>query len=208
MNPIDLYAEDPRTWLTQHELWAGGRKYDDEAKAFLARSGHYLDDPPPGAFMAIGVERLVPGLFGVVPSGALVGLAVLGRPIARNLDQKGAWAELTRVALVPELPHQTASHVLRVMAEVWFDWEKRPHATTILSYHDRTRHSGCIYKKAGFRKYGTTRKDGRRGTWASRPGREQSAEAEVANKRRWRLDVDVVRKGLAIRRARAMGWAT
>lgn len=147
--------------------------------------------------MTVSVEPLTPGLFGPVPSGQLLGLAVLGRPIARNLPQDSTWAELTRFVLVPELPRETASHVLRVAAELW---SVRPRSEVLISYHDRTRHSGCIYKKAGFRKDGVTRAGTRRGTWSSRAGREQATSSEAPSKRRWRLDAADVRAGI-VRRA-------
>lgn len=193
---VRLYADDPRVWLRAHELWCGTRCYDDETKQWLKKSGHYPDAPPPGALLAVSLESFVPGLFGPVPSGALFGLALLGRPIARNLPQDGSWAELTRFVLAPGLAKETASHVLRVAAELW---SARPISEALISYHDRSRHSGCVYRKSGFRKDGVTRAGARRGTWASRPGREQGASSEVPSKRRWRLDCVDVRAGVALR---------
>ncbi len=177
--------EDPRAWLASVGLWAGVHSYDDAAKQWLARSGHYLAAPPPGALLSVGVEPLVDGLFGPVPSGELVGMALLGRPNARMLPQDGEWAELTRFVLDGKLPTGTASRVLRVAIELWF---ARPGAQTLISYHDRTRHSGCIYRKAGFRKDGVTRAGSRRGSWGTRSGRAQSVSSEAASKRRWRID--------------------
>lgn len=193
-----VYAEDPRPWLLEHGMVVVVRTYDDAVKDWLLRrSGHYLAAPPPGALLSMSLERLVPGLFGPVPSGGeLLGLTLLGRPIARNLPQDGTWAELTRFVLAPGLPKETASHVLRCVAEHWFS---RARTDKIISYHDRSRHSGCIYRKAGFRKDGVTRAGTRRGTWKSRPGREQAASSEVASKRRWRLDGDEVRSALWMR---------
>jgi len=57
----------------------------------------------------------------------------------------------------------------------------------LIAYHDRTRHTGCIYKKAGFRKDGTSLYTGQLG-WGSREGR-QSATNPATPKRRWRLDL-------------------
>jgi hypothetical protein len=193
---VGIYAEDPRPWLHELGLWCGTRTYDDRTKEWLAKSGHYLDAPPPGALMCVSLESLTRGLFGPVPSGELFGLALLGRPIARNLPQDGTMAELTRFVLVKGLAEQTASRVLRVAAELW---SGRPLSQAIISYHDRSRHSGCIYKKAGFRKNGVTRAGTRRGSWSSRPGREQGASSEEPSKRRWRLDCADVRAGVALR---------
>lgn len=196
MNPA--FLTDARVWLADHGLWCGTRSYDDRTKEWLGKSGHYLDAPPPGCLVAISLESLTRGLFGPVPSGELLGLSVLGRPVARNLPQGGGWAELTRFVLTPGLPRETASHVLRVAAEIWFG---RPRAEVLISYHDRSRHSGCIYRKAGFRKDGVTRAGTRRGSWSSRPGREQAASSEVPSKRRWRLDAAGVRAAVAARQA-------
>jgi hypothetical protein len=83
--------------------------------------------------------------------------------------------------------------MLRVTAERWFS---RPKADVLISYHDRSRHSGCIYKKAGFKKDGLTRADTRRGTWATRAGRTQATSSELPSKRRWRLDGADVRAAI------------
>lgn len=181
---MSVYADDPRPFFTELGLWAGTRKYDLHAREWLAKSGHYLDAPPPGAIMTAAIERMVPGLFGPVPGGDIVGLALLGRPVARNLPQDGSVGELTRFVLDPSLPKGTASHFLRVAFECWF---QRDGAVAAITYHDRTRHTGCIYKKAGMRKDGVTRAGTRRGTWSSRPGREQAASSEEPSKRRWRI---------------------
>ena len=175
-----------RAWLAEHQLWAGLCTYDDGVKAWLAKSGHYLDNPPPGALFAIAVRPMIHGLFGLVPSDTkLVGLGIVGRPIARKRKQDGSWGELTRFVLVPGLPKGTASRVLRVVIHTFFE---RPGATDLISFHDRTRHTGCIYKKAGFKKDGavTSPANG----WASRPGREKSAAAAAPKKRRWRITRD------------------
>lgn len=172
-----------REWLRERGLWAGVRTYDDATKAWLARSGHYLQKPPPGALFAIGLEELVPGLFGQVPSGALVGLIVVGRPVAPGLPQDGSWADLQRIVLNDGLPYGTASRVIGVaIAEA----RNRGKIETVIAYHDRTRHTGCIYRKAGFRKDVSERV---RGGWDSRPNRERSAAAGKAPKRRWRFDI-------------------
>lgn len=193
----NVYLDDPRPPLAELGLWCGKRIYDDATKEWLAQSGHYLDAPPPGALLVVSLEQTVPGLFGPVPGGGLRGLSVLGRPIARNLPQDGTIAEITRFVLVPEL-HKTkvASLFLRCAAELWFG---RADAVAMITYHDRTRHTGCIYKKAGFKKDGVTRAGTRRGTWKSRPNREQAASSEEASKRRWRLEAGTVRAGVGAR---------
>ena len=155
--------------------------YDDHAKAWLARSGHYLDNPPPGALFAVGTFTLVAGLFGDVGGGPLLGLCVVGRPVARMLPQDGRMGEIVRFVLVPGLPHGTASAFLRRVAEI----ARSRGVLTLIAYHDRTRHTGCIYRKAGFRRDGTTTPSGK--GWASR-SRPKSGAYEPTPKRRWRLD--------------------
>ena len=55
---------------------------------------------------------------------------------------------------------------------------------SLIAYHDRTKHTGCIYRKAGFRKDGVSQHVGV--GWGNRPGRV-SAALENTPKRRWRL---------------------
>jgi hypothetical protein len=160
----------------------GVESYDDDGKRWLKRSGHYLDNPPPGCLFCVGVREAMPDLLGVeVPAGRMVGLCLVGRPVARQLPQNGTWGEVTRMVLTEGLPWGTASALLRfVFAAAW-----RRGLLVVISYHDRTRHTGCIYRKAGMRKDGTTTPAGK--GWASRH-RPASATAGVAPKRRWRID--------------------
>ena len=166
------------------ELWIGALSYTKEVKAWLAASGHYLHNPPPGCLLAIGVREQRPDLLPevAVACGPLLGLCLLGRPVARKLAQDGSVAEVTRFVLAPGLAHGTASVVLRRAAEL--AWPRG--IERIIAYHDRSRHSGCIYKKAGFVKAGVV-KPGTQ-SWGSRPGRSSSAIAAArTGKRRWLL---------------------
>ena len=163
-------------------LWIGKVSYDAAAKLWLATSGHYLENPPPGCLYAIGVRELAPVLFDDLPvaTGALLGLCLIGRPVARMLPQDGSVGEVTRMVLLPGLPHGTASEVLRRAG--------REAATrgmaALIAYHDRTRHTGCIYRKSGFRKDGLTAPHAV--GWGSRD-RPKSAAVGLTSKRRWRL---------------------
>jgi antitoxin (DNA-binding transcriptional repressor) of toxin-antitoxin stability system len=157
--------------------------YDGELRRWLGATDHYLGNPPPGALFAVVVRRMVPGLLGVdVPAGERVGVCVVGRPVARQLPQDGSVGEVVRMWLAPGLERGTASHVLRVAGEV----AAARGMVALIAYHDRTRHSGCIYKKAGFRKDGATNPSGK--GWASR-ARPMSGAYEATPKRRWRLDL-------------------
>ncbi len=164
-------------------LWIGAESYDDDAKRWLGRSGHYLDNPPPGCILCV-VVRDGGGrdLFGdVAASGPRLGLCLIGRPIARALPQDGSWGEITRFVLADGLPYATASSVLLRAIE---QLRARRIMTTLIAYHDRTRHTGCIYRKAGFRKDGVTAAKSH--AWGSRPGRK-SSELPGTPKRRWLL---------------------
>lgn len=153
--------------------------YCDEHRAML-RDSHYLALPPPGCLFAVAVRPESPGLFGSVGAGPLGGVCLVGRPVARMLPQDGSVGEVTRLVLRPGLPYATASAVLLRAAEVARGRGMR----ALISYHDRTRHTGCIYRKAGFKKDGVSMTNGN--GWGSRPGRP-SAQQERTPKRRWRL---------------------
>lgn len=164
-------------------LWIGIVSYDTAAKRYLRDSGHYLQNPPPGCLFAVGVTELGPDLLSdvSVSIGPMRGLCLIGRPVARALPQDGSMGEITRLVLDAGLPHGTASAVLRFAAsEAWHRG-----MASLVSYHDRSRHTGCIYRKAGFRKDGATKP--RTSGWGSRD-RPASEDAGSTSKRRWRLN--------------------
>ena len=153
-------------------------------REWLDRKGqHYLQNAPPSCLFAVGVREAFVGLLGEpIGQGALLGLCLVGRPISPKLPQDGSVGEITRMVLLPGLPHGTASMVLRKAA----DLARARGIRSLLAYHDRTRHTGCIYRKAGFRKDGASQHVGK--GWATRPGRKSGA-LENTPKRRWRLDL-------------------
>jgi len=156
--------------------------YTDEFRAWLNRTDHYLANAPPGALFAVAVRRTVPDLWGQPsPEGERVGACVIGRPVARMLPQDGSVGEVVRLWLAPGMPYGTASATLRYAA--WIAASRG--MDSLISYHDRTRHTGCVYRKAGFRKDGTTSPTVGAG-WGSREGRA-SADYAATPKRRWRL---------------------
>ena len=169
----------------RNRVWCGfvidPEPYCDEHRAMLTDS-HYLALPPPGCLYALAVRPESPGLFGPVGVGQLRGVCLVGRPVARLLPQDGTVGEVTRMVLSDGLPYATASCVLRRAADVGRARGMR----SLIAYHDRTRHTGCIYRKAGFRKDGKS--EGRQ-SWGNRPGREQSARVARNPKRRWRLEL-------------------
>lgn len=163
------------------DLYFSREPYDDAAKIWLSKSGHYLDNPPPGCLFSIVARWPVAGLFGLVGGPQRAGLVLVGRPIARALSQDGSVGEVTRLVCVGA-PHGTASALLRAAA----DEGRRRGMIALISYHDRTRHTGCVYRKSGFRKDGVTAP--KPAAWGSRPNRT-SADYAPTSKRRWRLEL-------------------
>jgi len=164
-------------------IHVGRQRYDGPTRAWLQRSDHYLGNAPPGCLFAVGVTRAIQGLFGLDRSDELLGLCLVSRPVARRLPQDGTIGEITRMWLAPGLPYGTASRVLMYAANLGAARGMQ----ALIAYHDRTRHTGCIYKKAGFKKDGTTAPGKGKG-WGNRSDRA-SGEYEATPKRRWRLDL-------------------
>lgn len=159
--------------------------YDEPARRWLDRSDHYLQNASAGGFFAVAVRPLIDGLFAgirVPDETVLLGLCVVGRPVSPKLPQDGSWSEVTRMFLEPGLPYGLASEVLRLAIEAM----RARGAKRVIAYHDRSRHTGCVYRKAGFRRDGTS--EGPEGGWGSRPGRK-SATLPRTKKRRWAVDL-------------------
>lgn len=163
--------------------------YCDEHRAML-RDSHYRKAPPPGCLFAVACRPLGAWLFGPEPVGRLLGVALVGRPIARLLPQDGSVGEVVRLVLVGA-PYGTASRLLAYVADI----ARARGMKRIIAYHDRTRHTGCIYRKAGFRKDGAY--EGRKSAngWDYRPGRESGMAAQDTPKRRWSLDLGRQQEG-------------
>jgi len=145
--------------------------YTASVRRWLRHTDHYLHNPPPSCLLCVVALQ---------DTWTLAGICLLGRPISRMLPQDGTWAEITRMYLIPGLPHGTASAMIRFA----FERAHKRGVKTVISYHDRTRHTGCIYRKAGMRKDGVTKPSGK--GWGSRTGR---AETQRTPKRRWRIDL-------------------
>lgn len=168
------------------DLWIGPESYDERARVWLdVIGGHYLQNAPPGCLFAVGAYEGMPALFGELqPVGRRLGLLLVGRPVARGLPQDGSVGEVTRLVCVGA-PYATPSAMLKRAAEL----ARARGMVRLIAYHDRTRHSGCVYRKAGFRKDGVVAPRMNPDTaWGSRGGRASSAYAP-SRKRRWSLDL-------------------
>lgn len=152
---------------------------------YLDGSAHYLENPPPGALLAVGVYDEGVGLFDFpVGDGPLRGLLLLGRPTARMLPQDGTEAEITRLVLDDGFPRGTASALVRfAIARARARGIRR-----VIAYHDRTRHSGCIYRKAGMRKERKTEARTTSG-WETRGRKASTVAAGQTPKTRWSIDL-------------------
>ena len=166
-------------------VWVGQVRYTAPVRAWLQRTDHYIGNAPPGCLFAVGVRELMDGLAGIeIGVGPLLGLCLVSRPVARRLAQDGSVGEVTRLWLSPRCPYATASRVLSIAAGI----ARARGMSALISYHDRTRHSGCIYKKAGFKKWGRTKPPSGDG-WGSRQRSAETIVAQAAPKQRWRLEL-------------------
>ncbi len=157
-------------------------RYDATAKLYLDRSGHYLQNAPPGCLLAFAVRERGAGLGLVdVGDGPIRGLLLLGRPVARAMAQDGSVAEITRLVIDDGFPKGTASALVRfALASAWLAG-----ITRVDALHDRGRHSGCVYRKAGMRKVAQIAM--RTSGWESRPRSASAIEHGRSAKTRWSI---------------------
>ena len=166
-------------------VWVGQVRYTAPVRQWLQASDHYIGNAPPGCLYAVGVQESARGLCGLeVGVGPLLGLCLVSRPVARMLPQDGSMGEVTRLWLDPRCPYATASRVLKVAAEIG----QARGMDALISYHRRDRHSGCIYRKTGFRKWGVVKPPVGAG-WGSRDRSSATIREQRHGKRRWRLDL-------------------
>ncbi len=125
-----------------------------EACEFV-RSFHRHNKPPQGGLFAVGAS-----------DGAhMVGVAIVGRPVARRL-QDGGTAEVTRCCVVDEAPRGTCSALYGACwrAARALGWRR-------LVTYTLASESGASMRGAGWRVV-AERPAGQPGAWQSRPGRE------------------------------------
>jgi hypothetical protein len=126
-----------------------------EANEFVA-SFHRHNKPVVGARFSIGASD----------GEELVGVAIVGRPVTRHLDD-GFTAEVTRCCVLPNAPKGTPSFLY---SRCWRAWEAMG-GTKIVTY-TLTSESGASMRGAGWRQVSSTEgvKEGK--GWTNRPGRE------------------------------------
>jgi hypothetical protein len=138
-----------------------------KAAAEFVRPYHRHSAPPHGGRFAIAA----------LEAGEVVGVIVIGRPVARALDD-GTTAEATRVCTLPGAPMGTCSKLMRAGWRAWVAMGGKRLVTYTL-----TRESGASLRGAGFRAVATV--DPRKWNCPSRPRAARAIESE--SKTRWEL---------------------
>lgn len=126
---------------------------------------HRHNRPVTGARYALGCDV----------AGELVGVAIVGRPVARMIDFTKT-AELTRLCVTPKAPKNACSFLYAACRRVWFAMGGEKMITYTLA-----RESGSSLRGAGWRPVGEVK--GAQWTRESRPREEQGVFDEV--KIRW-----------------------
>lgn len=106
---------------------------------------------------------------------SLVGVVIVGRPVARRLDD-GATLEVIRLAVLDNAPPNSCSQLLGRAARVARELGYR----RLVSYTLEAE-SGASLRAAGFRRDAATRG----GSWDRRARRRQDADRELGPKTRW-----------------------
>ena len=127
----------------------------DEANAFIL-SFHRHNGPVLRVRFALGASQ----------DGRLVGVATVGRPIARRLDD-GFTAEVTRCCVIDDAPKGTPSFLY---ARAWRAWSAMG-GQRMVTYTLRTE-SGASLRGAGWRVVGQARGWAEGKGWTTRPGRQ------------------------------------
>lgn len=125
-----------------------------EAQEFITNF-HRHNAAPTGYLFAVGASD----------GARLVGVATVGRPVARHLDD-GSTAEVTRCCVVDEAPKNACSFLY---ARCW-NAARAMGWTKLVTYTLRTE-SGASLRGAGWRVVAETRARDP-GHWQNRPGRE------------------------------------
>lgn len=138
------------------------------ANAFIA-AHHRHNKPVQGAKFAIGAHH----------DGRLVGVATVGRPVSRVLDD-GATAEVTRCCVLDDAPKGSPSFLYARCWRVWAAMGGQRLVTYTLESE-----SGASLRGAAWRVVGQcpARKQG--SDWTNRPGREWQPAVIGVDKLRW-----------------------
>lgn len=136
-----------------------------EAREFVANF-HRHNRPPVGGLFAVGASD----------GDGLVGVAIVGRPVARKFDD-GQTAEVTRCCVLDDAPKGTPSFLY---ARCW-QAAKALGWTKLITYTLQSE-SGASLRGAGWRVVAQLAA-GKPGHWQNRPGREWQSVVGQANLR-------------------------
>jgi hypothetical protein len=140
-----------------------------EAQAFVD-SHHRHNKAPQGARYAIAAEY----------DGAVVGVVIVGRPVARHMDD-GKTCEVVRCCVLPDAPRNTPSYLYGAARRVWQAWGGQ----TVITYTLESE-PGDSLRGAGFRAVAKTQPAAK--GWG-RDGRDrENAAIYQIPKTRWQSD--------------------
>lgn len=137
-----------------------------QATGFVA-AYHRHSGPPRGARFCIAAME----------EGRLIGIVMVGRPMARGLDD-GLTAEAIRVCTLDDAPKGTPSKLLRAAWRAWAAMGGHRLVTYTLE-----RESGASLRGAGFRLVGMVPAR----SWHTPARARKSRPIELEAKRRWEL---------------------
>jgi hypothetical protein len=112
--------------------------------------------------------------------GQLVGVAIVGRPVARLLQRDPGTAELLRCCVSPAAPRNSTSRLAARARRVW----QLMGGTRLVTY-TLTRESGASMRGAGFAVDGLVPAR----AWDTPSRRRNAREIENEDKMRWRSDM-------------------
>lgn len=159
-----------------------------EAKAFVAEHHRHVG--------ADGTHRPPPGWkwgHAVYNGGTLVGVAFVGRPVSRILQQRHPdWVEVTRVCVSEQLPRELAWNACSMLYGAACRQAKARGMGRVITY-TLAHENGTTLRAAGFKPVHRSRG----GSW-SRPGRKRAQAGPADPKIRWC-------RGLTKRERKAVG---
>jgi hypothetical protein len=126
-----------------------------EANEFVANF-HRHNKPVQGAKFSIGASD----------DQRLIGVAIVGRPVARRLDD-GITSEVTRCCVLDDAPKGACSFLY---SRAWRAWQAMG-GQRLITYTLQSE-SGASLRGAGWRVVGQTEGFGEGKGWTTRPGRE------------------------------------
>jgi len=124
--------------------------------------------------------------YGAIYKNYYFAIAMWSIPSARALNGRNWW-ELRRMAIAPDAPKNTASRMLKIMAQLIK--KEKPQITKLISYQDTDVHCGTIYKASGWvvgnvgKRIDETKKWN---NWKTRAGRKNQS---TAPKIRWEKQI-------------------